>query len=93
MRPSERTDGDDAQKAWGNRVGAIHYGKKLEDDGQTLIKSDDDAKLITRARRLQRDGHSVRQIAIKLAADGYTTRRGNLMSKSTVHNLLRRRKP
>ena len=79
-----------AKKRRSERVGSIPYGQELAHDGKTLVDSDQDKKLIARAKRLQRGGMSVRAIAAKLASEGYVTRRGTPMTKSTVGNLLRR---
>jgi hypothetical protein len=53
------------------------------------LESETDKKLMTRAKRLQRQGLSVRAIAAKLASEGYVTRRGRPMTKSTMGNLLK----
>ena len=79
-----------AKRRRGERVGSVPYGKQVAKDGKTLIESEADKKLIARARRLKRQGMSVRDIAAKLADEGYTTRRGTPMTKSTAANLLKR---
>ena len=76
------------KKSQGERVGSVPWGKTVAEDGKTLVTSETDKKLIARAKRLHREGKSVRAIAAKLAEQGYKTRRGAPMNKSTVHELL-----
>jgi DNA invertase Pin-like site-specific DNA recombinase len=74
----------------GERLGGhLPYGYEVAAGSQQLLMSQADKKLIARARRLQRQGLSVRAIAAKLAGEGYVTRRGAPMTKSTVGNLLK----
>lgn len=78
-----------SKKRRGERVGSIPYGVALAEDGKTLVASEADKKLMARIKRLHRQGLSVRAIAAKLASEGYVTRRGRPMTKSTVGNLLK----
>jgi site-specific DNA recombinase len=77
------------KKAKGERVGGVPYGKELAADGKTLVPSERDKKLLARIHRLHRSGMSVRQIAAKVTAEGYRSRSGAAVSKSTVARLLR----
>jgi DNA invertase Pin-like site-specific DNA recombinase len=74
----------------GERLGGhLPYGYEVLAGSKLLLESEADKKLLARAKRLQRAGLSVRAIAAKLAAEGYVTRRGRPMTKSTVGNLLK----
>jgi DNA invertase Pin-like site-specific DNA recombinase len=74
----------------GERLGGhLPYGYEVAAGSKRLLESATDKKLLARARRLQRAGMSVRAIAAKLASEGYVTRRGRPMTKSTVGNLLK----
>jgi DNA invertase Pin-like site-specific DNA recombinase len=78
------------RKSQGVYLGAPPVGKRVADDGKTLVKDEDEAKLIARAKRLHRSGMSLRKIATKLTDEGYRTRRGNPMNYQTVNELLNR---
>ncbi len=74
----------------GERVSArLPYGVELAADGKTLRPSPRDKQLIARIKRLHRGGMHVRQIATKMTAEGYRSRSGASVSKSTVARLLR----
>ena len=74
----------------GERLGGhLPYGYEVAAGSKLLLASEADKKLIARAKRLQRAGMSVRAIAQKLASEGYVTRLGRPMTKSTVGNLLK----
>jgi DNA invertase Pin-like site-specific DNA recombinase len=74
----------------GERLGGhLPYGYEVVAGSKLLLESEADKKLMARAKRLQRQGLSVRAIAEKLAREGYVTRRGRPMTKSTVGNLLK----
>jgi DNA invertase Pin-like site-specific DNA recombinase len=77
------------KKAKGERVGGVPYGKELAADGKTLVPSERDQKLVARIRRLYRGGMSVRAIAAKVTVEGYRSRSGAAVSKSTVGRLLK----
>jgi len=67
----------------------VPYGKAVAEDGKTLVPSERDQKLVAWIRRLHRGGMSVRAIAAKVTAEGYRSRTGAAVSKSTVARLLR----
>ena len=75
--------------AKGERVGSVPYGKQVAEDGKTLVESERDKRLLARLRRLRRGGMSLRAIAEKATAEGYRSRSGAALSKSTVARLLR----
>lgn len=67
----------------------LPYGVEVGPDGNTLVASKADKKLIARVKRLHRDGLSIRKIAEKVTAEGHRSRTGAPVSKSTVGQLLR----
>jgi DNA invertase Pin-like site-specific DNA recombinase len=78
------------KKGLGQRVGGVPWGKELAADGKTLVDNPTELRMMERARELRQDGMAVRAIAAVLAEEGYTTKRGTPMTKSTVHELLSR---
>ncbi len=77
------------KKARGERVGSVPYGKRVSEDGKTLVPSDQDKRLISRVKRLHKAGISIRSIAEKVTSEGYTSRTRAPLSKSSVARLLR----
>ena len=77
------------KKTKGERVGSVPYGKQVAEDGKRLVESERDKRLLARLRRLRRSGMSLRAIAEKATAEGYRSRSGAALSKSTVARLLR----
>jgi len=73
------------------RWGTVPFGWQLDADGRPLIPNPAERALAQRARAMQRDGISVREIAATLAAEGVKTRRGSPMTRSTVHYLIQKR--
>jgi len=67
----------------------LPYGYEVGEDGNTLVTSKADTKLIARVKRLHKTGMSIRAIATKVTAEGYTSRTGAPVSKTTVGQLLR----
>ena len=67
----------------------LPYGLELGEDGNTLVESVVDKKLIARVKRLHHEGMSIRKIAEKVSAEGYTSRTGKPVSKTTISQLLR----
>ena len=79
------------KKSRGERVGTIPFGWQLDDDGRTLIPNPDEQALARRAGAMQCDGIPVRKIAAILAAEGFTTRCGTPITRSTVHQMIQKR--
>ena len=79
------------KKARGERVGTVPFGWQLDDDRRTLIPNPAERALAQRARDMQGDRIPVRQIAAMLAAEGFTTRRGTPITRSTVHQMIQKR--
>jgi len=63
-----------AKRARGERVGSVPYGFALASDGVRLVAARREQAAISRARKLRARGLSLREIASKLAADGYLSR-------------------
>ena len=78
------------RKQQGVYLGAPPVGTRVAENGKALVKNEEEAKLIARAKRLRREGRSLRQIAVKLTEEGFRTRRGNPMNYQTVNELLNR---
>ena len=66
----------------------LPYGFEVAEDGNTLVVSEADKKLISRVKRLKKAGMSIRAIATKVSSEGYTSRTGAAVSKTTVARLL-----
>jgi len=96
-RMQQRTHSEHVQaavaqkKARGERVGTVPFGWQLDDDSRTLIPNLAERALAQRARDMQGDRIPVRQIAAMLAAEGFTTRRGTPITRSTVHQMIQKR--
>lgn len=73
----ERTAAALAVKAKrGERVGAIPYGSRLDDDGIHLLPEPSERVVVALARTLRADGLSLRSVAAELDARGYVARSG-----------------
>ncbi len=58
-------------------------------NGKMLVRSPKHRRLLARLKRLHRNGLSVRRIATKVTTEGYHSRSGASVSKSTVARRLR----
>src|SRR5580700_9317355 len=56
--------------------GSVPYGYSLAADGRTLVAVESEQATIARARALAAEGHSLRAVAIQLAAEGHVSRKG-----------------
>jgi len=96
-RMQQRTHSEHVQaavaqkKARGERVGTVPFGWQLDADSRTLIPNPAERALAQRAGAMQGDGIPVRKIAAILAAEGFTTRRGTPITRSTVHQMIQKR--
>jgi len=79
------------KKARGERMGTVPFGWQVDVDGRTLIPNPAERDLAQRAGAMQCDGIPVRQIAAILAAEGFTTRRGTPITRSTAHQMIQKR--
>ena len=71
--------------AQGKRVsGAIPYGQRLADDGETLLDHDAERAAIVAARELRAAGMSLRAVATTLALRGVRARSGRPFAPSAI---------
>jgi len=76
------------KKSKGERIGTVPYGYRLDADGISLVKFDVEQKLLAKMRRLRRSGRKLREIADRLNADGFVTRRGRQWQIQHIHHHL-----
>ncbi|MGZ8219249.1 recombinase family protein [Methylomagnum sp.] len=76
------------KKAKGERVGAVPYGKRLADDGITLLDNEAEQAVIAEARRLHSAGLSLRKIAEILAGMGFNARNGKPFAATQVQRMV-----
>lgn len=69
----------------------VPLGWDLAEDGHTLRRNQDEARLIERIARLRDGGATYSAIADMMRAEGVPTKMGGLWYPSTVHAILRRR--
>ncbi len=73
----ERTrDALQHKKSKGERVGKVPFGFDVAGDGVSLIPNAREQEVIGLIRRLRGDGHSLREIAAELNAQGITRKQG-----------------
>ncbi len=66
------------RKAQGKKIGGdMPYGYELAADGETLRESAAEQRVIKEARKLRAAGHSLREVARRLAARGMFPREGD----------------
>lgn len=58
------------------RIGQIPYGRRLSEDGLTLVVDEAERKAVAAARRLRSEGWSLRDIAAELTRSGVPTKKG-----------------
>lgn len=75
-------------KAQGRRVGTLPYGYKLADDGTALLSEPSEQEVLSITKTLKAEGLTLREIAEKLNAQGYRTRRGTAWRFQYVHGIL-----
>ncbi len=64
------------KKSQGGRVGTIPYGKRLADDGDTLIDDDGEMLIVAAIHSYREGGLSLRSIVTRLNDDGCVSRSG-----------------
>jgi site-specific DNA recombinase len=74
----------------GERVGAVPFGYKLDDDGATLFRDIDEQKVIEVARGLRADGLSYQAIAHELEHRGFKPRSEGRWYPTQVRRMLQR---
>jgi DNA invertase Pin-like site-specific DNA recombinase len=75
------------KKARGERVGGIAYGKRMGEGG-LLVDNPDEAQALGLARRLRREGRSLRQIGAALAQAGHAPRNGKSWHVAVLSRLV-----
>ena len=60
------------------RVRQIPFGKKLADDGQSLVIDPDEMRVISTAKRLRNQGHAYQNIAVMLEERGCRNKSGKV---------------
>jgi DNA invertase Pin-like site-specific DNA recombinase len=75
------------KKANGERVGSVPYGFKLAADGVRLEPDASEQAAVTLAKQLRGDGQTLREIAQRLALDGFKPR-GKQWHAMTVKNMV-----
>ena len=75
-------------KAQGQRTGSIPYGSMLAPDGKTLLKDPNEQKVIRLAKRLRKQGKSLRYIAQELSKRGFTSRTGKVFYAQQISRML-----
>jgi len=76
------------KKAKGLRVGAIPYGQRLGEDGQSLEPDPREQEVIRLVKRLRKQGKSLRAIGEALTVKGHETRTGGYWHVQTLSNIL-----
>lgn len=76
----------------GKRVGAVPYGWSLAEDGISLVKNRQEQKVIRMARKLRKQGLSLRTIAEQLKEEGYTSRNGQLFYAAQISRMMPQKK-
>jgi DNA invertase Pin-like site-specific DNA recombinase len=68
--------------------GDLPYGFELAPDGETLRKCVAEQKIIAAAKKLRSEGHSLREVARRLAARNMFPREGDLFHAAQVRRIL-----
>ena len=86
---SERTKAAMAfKRSNGERVGAVPYGYRLDDDGVSLVEEKTEQAVITEARRLRSAGLSLRAVAGELARKGFKARNDKTFAAMQVKRMV-----
>jgi DNA invertase Pin-like site-specific DNA recombinase len=67
--------------------GAVPYGSRIAADGVHLEADPDEAAVVARARALRAEGLTLRAVAARLEAEGFTPRGGGRWHPQTVANI------
>lgn len=91
---SERTRGSiSLKRSRSERIGQVPYGRRLAEDGRTLLADDDELRTLDLIRRLRVEGMSPRAIAGHLTRQGVPTKNGKPgWVHTTIARILRRGK-
>jgi DNA invertase Pin-like site-specific DNA recombinase len=71
------------KKKNGERVGQIPFGKKLGDDGRSLVDDQSEKRIIGIVKRMRKRGRTYQQIAIALVDGGHKNKGGNVNWNTT----------
>jgi site-specific DNA recombinase len=77
------------KKSVGERVGNIAYGFQISADNRHVEPNPIEQRVVARIVKLKNAGLSLRKIANKLNAEGFTTRRGSAWHHAYVFGVLR----
>ncbi len=83
-------NGREARRAEGKIIGSLPYGYRLGSDGKTLIEEPIEQEALHLIRKLKASGRSLREIAVELNDQGYTTKKGSTWTHGHVQGVLRR---
>ena len=84
------SNGREARKREGKVIGGLPFGYDLAKDGKTLIEEPIEQEALLLIHELKSSGHSLREIAAELNAQGYTTKKGSAWTHGHVQGVLRR---
>ncbi len=77
------------KKAKGKRVGAIPYGYRLAEDGETLKPDPTEQTVVGIVKSMRKKGGSLRAIADELTRRAFATRTGGYWHVQTISNIAR----
>ena len=67
--------------------GDLPYGYELAPDGETLLESKAEQRVIAAARRLRAEGHSLREVARRLTARNMFPRKGDAFHAAQIKRM------
>ncbi len=76
------------KKSKSERIGAVHYGYCLSDDGKTLLKNLEEQNVIEDTKSMNSEGMSLRQIASSLTFKGYAARNGSGFAPMQIKRMI-----
>lgn len=78
------------KRSRGEMTGAPRFGFRLADDGRRVEHDDNEQRVLARVRGLHEKGCSIRGICERLARDGVRGRAGRPLTRTAIHNIVRR---
>lgn len=78
----------DFKRSQGERIGTVPYGKRLAENGSTLLPDLTDLAVIAQAQTIRQSGLSLRAVASELNRLGHRTKTGRHWTHSSVLHLL-----
>lgn len=76
------------KKAMGGRIGMLPYGKRLDDDGETLIDDPAEQEVISAIAEYRESGLALRTIVARLEERGFKSRSGNPLQLTQVARIV-----